>query len=213
MNTSSSAKTTTAAKTTRQRFFVKAGTAVVATGFSLIVALSPFAPSAAHAQTAPKPQVAQTLYATSQWSTLNIDNPMGSSQLAFDGQAASMTGLLAQTPGQSWTFSSLQQTSLTTITGATLEVRFAQANWKDDDLYVEYSTDNWASARRVGTFSRSAPPPATLNTVSYSGLERVIRTPALANQVQVRFRVGNKYNAAEDWTLKVDQVRVVLRGY
>jgi hypothetical protein len=156
--------------------------------------------------------VEQQLYGTSQWGTFPIVNSAGATGTAFDDQAAQMTGEFARKSSNNWTFGALQRTSLASIQSAALEVRFAQSGLKDDELVLEYTVDNWATAHRLASFGPGNPAPTGLTTFTFSGLERVISTPARANAVAVRFRGGARAAAADSVTLHMDQVRLTVRG-
>ena len=173
-------------------------------------------PGAAQAQTttttATAAPVEQQLYGTSQWGTFPIVNSVGATGVSFDGQTARMTGAFAKNGTSNWTFGALQRTTLASIQSADIEVRFGQSGWKDDELVLEYSVDNWATVQRLASFGPGSPPPVALTTHTFSGLERVISTPTQANAVAFRFRGGARVGATDTITLQLDQVRLVVRG-
>ena len=183
---------------------------------ALVAVAAVVMPGAASAQTTttssgPPAAVEQKLYGTSQWGSFPIENPAGSTRPDFDDIYSSMTGQLARRSTNNWAWGTLQRTSLTSIHNAGLELRFAIAGWEDDDILVEYSVDNWATARPLASYGPTNRPPENLATVAMSDLQHVISTPAMANQVQVRIR-AEKNRAADTIALKIDQIRLVVRG-
>jgi hypothetical protein len=91
-------------------------------------------------------------------------------------------------------------------------VRFYQSGWSNDNVVLEYTTNNWASAQTLATYGSSNPPPTTVTTFTSASLKSVITTPALANAVQVRFRGVSTVVGADNITLNVDQVRLTVFG-
>jgi hypothetical protein len=178
-------------------------------GLALTTALLP---GVAAAQTASAPLVEQQLYGTSQWGVFPIVNAAGAATPGFDNQTAQMTGAFAKNLTNSWTIAALQRTTLTSLQSAAIEVRLGQSGWQNDELVLEYSVTNWATATRLTTFSASTPPPTALTTYTFAGLERTIATPAQANAVAVRLRGGARSGGADTITVQLDQVRLAVRG-
>jgi hypothetical protein len=160
--------------------------------------------------------VTEYLYGVTQSSTRSISNAGNSvcpSSCGLDDNTASISGSLTS-PSTVWTWTNLQDTGLTTIVSAQLDVRFRQSNWSNDTFALEYSVDDWDTAHELATYQSANPPPGSLTTATFADLESVISTPALADAVQVRFRGGARGGSSNDnITLRVDQVRLVLRGW
>ncbi|HEV8636563.1 MAG TPA: hypothetical protein VG370_20275, partial [Chloroflexota bacterium] len=157
-----------------------------------------------------------TLYGLTQavtyGSTSNLANSVVQPQ-GFDGGFASATGTLAASTANRWTWSAIEDTTFASVTDAFIQVRFYQSGWVNDTFVLEYSTDNWASAQTLATYSSSNPPPTTVATFTSASLKSAITTPALANAVQVRFRGAAAVSGADTITLNVDQVRLTIFGF
>jgi hypothetical protein len=161
--------------------------------------------------------VSENLYGASQSSTYSISNGSRSvcpSSCGFDGNAASINGKLASNSTNNWTWTSFENTTLSTLFNATLEVNFYQSGWSNDRFVLEYTVDGWTTSQLLTTYNTSNPPPTTaLTTASFTGLEDVIDTPAKADALQVRFRGLSTSGGADTITLRVDQVRLAVRGW
>jgi hypothetical protein len=159
----------------------------------------------------------QYLYGVSQSASFAISNASRSvcpSSCGFDDSAASITGTFADDPTNVWEWTAIQDTTLTTILNATIEVRFRHSNWNNDTFVLEYSADDWTTDHVLATYTSGSAPPGSLTTVTFAGLESVIDTPALANAVRLRFRgVSRGGSSYDNMTLRVDQVRLVVRGW
>ncbi|MGH2353296.1 MAG: hypothetical protein ACRDJN_16950 [Chloroflexota bacterium] len=96
-------------------------------------------------------------------------------------------------------------------------MRFRQSGWSNDRFLLEYTVDEWATASPLAVYDWSNPPPTSLTTITFAGLETdlnvPIDTPTKANALQVRFR-GLSWSGigAETITVSVDQVRLTVRG-
>jgi hypothetical protein len=160
--------------------------------------------------------VSENLYGASQSSTYSISNGSRSicpSSCGFDNNTASISGKLANNSNNNWTWTSFEDTTLSTILSATLEVNFLQSGWSNDRFALESTVDGWTTAHQLTTYNTSNAPPSALTTATFAGLEDVIDTPAKADTLQVRFRGASTSGGADTITLRVDQVRLAVRGW
>ena len=156
--------------------------------------------------------VEQQLFAGSLWATLALENHAGFTAPAFDGNVFSLTGAFAKTRGNVVRFHGFQQTTLTAIQSAAIEVRLGQTNWVDDKVALEYSVDGWRTAHALASFTRATPLPAAVTALRFEGLQGVIATPALAGAVEVRLRNVSATGKADVVTFTLDQVALSVSG-
>lgn len=145
---------------------------------------------------------AQTSMARSNCTATNEANAY--SPQAFDGTS----GYCQFTAAGNWTYNNIQNTTLTTVTSATLTVRFYTANWVSDQIFVEIS-NNGAAWNTVATFQTGSAPPTALTYYSYD-VSAWITAPTQANNAQVRFRVAAVSGLDANLRIYSDQIRLTL---
>jgi predicted CXXCH cytochrome family protein len=148
------------------------------------------------------------LYGTAQSASFTISDPDNSIDLAFNDLTASASGKWGADIINNWTFTAIQDTTLTPTT-VTAEYRFYQSGWKNDPFAVEvYDGSSWST---LDTFSESNPPPTVLTTKSYDA-SAVLDTKAKIDAAQMRFRATGKEGGADEFTIYVDEVRLIVSG-
>ncbi len=149
----------------------------------------------------------QNLWGTTQTSSYAITNPANSIDLAFNSATASSTGTFGN--NGNWTYTAVQDTTLTAIASATFEIRFYMTGWVDDQIDLEVSNNNGTSWTRVARFQIGAVPPTTLTTLSYE-VSTTYTTITQVNNARFRWRGTLVNGAAESITIYLDEARLVV---
>lgn len=149
------------------------------------------------------------LYTTSQTSSLVITDAANSIDGSFNDAVASVTGAFGGPPGEDWTFATVQDTILFTITQTLAEIRFSQSGWADDSFDFEvYDGTAWST---VTTFDSLNPPPTGLTTLSYD-VSATLDTAAKVNAVQMRLLGTGKTGSKDTISIFVDGARLGVTG-
>jgi hypothetical protein len=136
------------------------------------------------------------------------------SPASFDNNTARLTPNFASSASNYWLFNNFQNTTLSTIATASIDIRFRAQNWTNDPFILVYSIDGGANWNILDSYdSGNAPPVGSLATRSFGGLEGVIDTPAAANSLWVALAGSGAPGGADSMTLHVDQVRLVVTGW
>ncbi|HEY5903594.1 MAG TPA: S8 family serine peptidase, partial [Anaerolineales bacterium] len=134
----------------------------------------------------------------------------GSIDGAFNDAAASITGPLGASATYRWTFDNLQDTTLTAVVKAQLDVRMYVGGYVDDGYRIEIRQGSfWQIVARMRPGTGFSPVPTSMTTLTFD-VSSLINTPALANGAQVRIS-GDYVGAngvAESVTVYVDEVRL-----
>ncbi|MFC1991957.1 cytochrome c3 family protein [Chloroflexota bacterium] len=165
-----------------------------------------FSDSPPRGDLAPLAPATEYVYGTAQSCSFTITDPDNSIDLAFNDTTASAQGAWSENTTNNWTFTAIQDATLTP-TSVTAEYRFyVDAGWSDDSFTVEvYDGTSWST---LEIFSNSNSPPTTLTTKSYN-VWAVLDTQAKINAAQMRFRGVGMTGGADTFTIYVDEVRLI----
>ncbi len=149
------------------------------------------------------------LYGVTQTCNYTINNPLNSVDLAFNDLVATCTGPFAQDAAQ-WVYDSIQDTALTNVQTAQVELRFFVTGWVDDRLDLQVSDGtSWLLLERFE--SGFSAPPGTLTTLTYD-VSTFLDTPAKINAATVRLSGVAVNGTADSITIHLDEVRLVVTG-
>ncbi|MBI5839778.1 MAG: S8 family serine peptidase [Chloroflexi bacterium] len=149
----------------------------------------------------------QNLWGTAQSvANCTLANAANSIDLAFNNAVATCAGNFGT---GNWTYTAVQDTTLTSVVSATLEYRFYITGWVDDRIDLEVSNNNGANWTRIARFQTGSPPPTVLTTLSYN-VTTNYTTPAQANNARFRLR-GTQVNGGTDTiTIYLDEARLIV---
>jgi predicted CXXCH cytochrome family protein len=157
-------------------------------------------------------QAVQDVWATAQTSTYTITNSANSIDYSFNDLLASSTGAFGGATNRTWTFNSISNTGLTTISSVTMDFRFYVTGWVDDYFTIQVSTDGttWTTIMTLRPTPSGASqmlPPSVLTTVTIP--VTTLTTQTLVNSAQVRIAGTGTVGAGVDTiTIYVDEVRL-----
>ena len=149
----------------------------------------------------------QNLWGTAQTSSYAINTPANSIDLAFNNATASSTGTFGN--NGNWTYTAVQDTTLTAVASATFEIRFYMTGWTDDRIDLEVSNDNGATWTRIARFQTGTVPPSILTTLSYN-VSTTYTTVAQVNNARFRLRGTQVTGTAEAITIYLDEARLII---
>ncbi len=149
----------------------------------------------------------QNLWGTAQSvANCTLANAANSIDLAFNSAVASCTGNFGT---GNWTYTAVQNTTLTSVVSATLEYRFYITGWVDDRIDLEVSNNNGASWTRIARFEAGSPPPAVLTTLSYN-VTANYTTLTQANDARFRLRGTQVNGGTDNITIYLDEARLIV---
>jgi len=152
------------------------------------------------------PFASEYLWGTAQVCDYTIVDPANSVDLAFNDLVASCAGTFGGSRTD-WTYTSVEDTTFTTIAAATLEVRFYFSGWSNDTVLLQ--VDNGGGWQTVATFDWTNPPPTTLTTLSYD-VSAIFTSPAEVNAAQIRFRGDGRSGPSDYITIYLDEARLIV---
>ena len=120
----------------------------------------------------------EDLWGTTQTSTYAITNPANSTDnKAFNGLLASSTGPFGGSAARRWTFTAIDDTTLTAVAKVDLELSFYMSGWADDTYYIQvFDNTNpacvggggWRTVSNLKFLPLAANEAETSNRVDYS---------------------------------------------
>ena len=160
----------------------------------------------------------QDLWGAAQVSTFAITSPANSIDKIFNDLTASSTGPFGSTSANTWSFTAIDDTTLTAVASVDLDLRFYMTNWVNDTYYIQVF-DNTNTACLFGwctvytlKFLPTSPiegqPPTTLTTLTVP-VTSILNTVARVNAAQVRI-AGSAVTGggADNVTIFIDEVRL-----
>lgn len=155
----------------------------------------------------------QDLWGTSQISTYAITNPANSIDSAFNDLLASSTGPFGGSAARRWAFTVIDDTTLSAVVKADLDLRFYMSDWVNDTYYIQvYEPTNPACAGGWCTVFNlefiGTQPPTTLTTLTIP-VTSILNTVAKVNNAQVRI-AGSALTGgiADPVTIYIDGARL-----
>jgi len=150
----------------------------------------------------------QNLWGTAQSvANCTLANAANSIDLAFNSAVATCAGNFGT---GNWTYTAVQNTTLTSVVSATLEYRFYITGWVDDRIDLEVSNNNGGNWTRIARFQAGSPPPtAALTTLSYD-VTANYTTPTQANDARFRLRGTQVNGGTDNITIYLDEARLIV---
>jgi hypothetical protein len=157
---------------------------------------------------------AEVLWAISQRCDSEIENAKKSidgPKRGFDGKTASCK-FSSEQPGNSWTYTAFEKSSLISLQSISLQVGFFVSDWDDQDLLaLQISADGGASWNDLQLFNPQTPPPDQYSRVSYD-LSGFFSSPAQLEQFRLRFSNAMGGQPGSEFTLHLDEASLELTG-
>ena len=147
-----------------------------------------------------------------------ITSPANSIDKAFNDLTASITGTFATTSANNWTFTAIDDTTLSAVVSAELDLRYYMTGWVNDSYYIQvFDNTNpsclggWCTVYTLQFVSAppaGGPPSSTLTTLTIP-VTSVLNTVSRVNAAQVRITGSNlTAGVADNITLYIDEVRL-----
>lgn len=139
----------------------------------------------------------------------SIDGPRN----GFDGRTASCSWETSsnRASGFVWTYTQIQDISITNIRDIKLETGFYIQDWENEEIVLQISADGGQQWTTVETFSRDNPPPAQMRIDRYD-LRDLLNSYEYINDTQVRLMSDRGENVQPRFTVFMDEVRLKIVG-
>jgi len=159
----------------------------------------------------------QDLWATAQIYSFTTTNPANSIDSAFNDLLAFNTGLWGGAT-RNWTFTTIDDTTLTAVAKVDLELRFYMTGWVNDTYYIQvFDNTNpaciggWCTVynlKFIPTSPIEGQPPSVLTTLTVP-VTSILNTVARVNAAQVRIAGSGVTGGFTDTvTIYIDEVRL-----
>ncbi|MBI5934812.1 MAG: S8 family serine peptidase [Chloroflexi bacterium] len=147
----------------------------------------------------------QNLWGTAQSvANCTLSNSANSIDLAFNNSVTSCAGNFGT---GNWTYTAVQNTTLTTIASAMVVYRFYITGWVDD--HIDLEVNNGGGWARIARFEAGSPPPATLTTLSYN-TTTIFTTVMQTNNATFRLRGTQVNGETDNLTIYLDEARLLV---